>query len=142
MRLRNQNLLVIFSFIALSVYIFSLPIPGYSKTIAPGEKRTVQGPVSAVDEAGRSLVLEVPISTGKWTVGVTITDSTKFPKGLSLQQLKVGETVRLEYVREGDRLIALSISKDVVAIKAKASKKESSGKADSTEKPAKETPAK
>lgn len=145
MRSWKRILLPILSFIALSTLIFFMPIPGNSGTIAPGQTRTVEGPVSAVDVEGRGLVLAVPTPKGKWTVGVTVTDSTKFRNGMSLRDLKVGDTIRLEYTREGNRLIGVSVSKEPVPAKTKPkeNKKELPKKAESPAKPAaKESPAK
>jgi len=145
MRSWKRNLLPILGLIALLAFLFSVPIPGNSGTIAPGQTRTVQGPVSAVDVEGRGLVLAVPTPKGKWTVGVTVTDSTKFPNGTSLRDLKVGETIRLEYTREGDRLIGVSVSKEPVPRKTnpKENKKDLPEKSDGPAKPAaKEAPGK
>jgi len=123
MRVSKRILMSILGFTTLIVFILSIPILGSSGTIAPGQTRTVQGPVSAVDVEGLGLVLEVPTPKGKWTVGVMITDSTKFHDGLTLRDLRACETLRLEYTREGDRLIGVSISKGSVAGKSRPSKR-------------------
>ena len=145
MRVSKRILMPILGFTTLTALILSLPILGCSETIALGQTRTVQGPVSAVDVEGRGLVLEVPTPKGKWTVGVTITNSTKFHDSLTLRDLKVGESIRLEYTRQNDRLIGVSISKESAAAEARPPKSEKEGpeKSKRPAKPAaKETPAK
>lgn len=113
MKTRKGYLLSVLCFLAFAALILSSPAPGTAATIAPGQTRTIVGPVSAVDLQGRGLVLEIPTRKGNLTVGVTVTESTKFARGMSLENLKVGEKIRLTYTltADTDRLVALSVSK-------------------------------
>ncbi len=81
-------------------------------TIQPGEVRVVEGRISAIDVAYRTVVVEVPTPKGDLTVGVTL-DETVRPRvdgrTVALSELSVGERARLKYTRRDDRLVGLDL---------------------------------
>jgi hypothetical protein len=78
--------------------------------MSPGQIRTVEGTVSAVDVAHRSVVLHVPSPKGELTVGVTLGDAT-VPTvkrvEISLAEVRVGDKATLKYTRQDGRLVGL-----------------------------------
>lgn len=83
-----------------------------ASTIQTGEVRTVTGKVSAVDAGAGVLVMEAPTAKGMLTVGVTMKEGapiTKDKRKVTLDDLKVDETVTLKYTRENGRLIGLAV---------------------------------
>lgn len=65
----------------------------------------VEGPVEAVDAAAGTITIQ----------GTTIhvTDTTRFEDGLtSLASIKEGERIEVDYIREGNRLIATEVERD------------------------------
>lgn len=144
MKIRKGYLSSVFGFLAFTALILSFPVSGTAATISPGQTRTVAGPVSAVDLQGRGLVLEIPTVKGNLTIGVTVTEATKFARGMSLENLEIGQKIRLTYTRtkDTDRLVAVSISKPLAPAKAKRKKTKAPAKAKAKAKPMTEEPAK
>lgn len=102
--------------IAISLaIIFSLSLSG--GTFAQEKKgavaREVVGVVSAVDVQYKALVIEVPYKKDDTlTVGVTLDDSTNIAIGgkkASLGDIKIGDRVKLNYIRTEKQLIAKRI---------------------------------
>ncbi len=95
-----------------AIAALGLPLLAWGATIAPGEVRVVVGKISAVDVAYRAVVVEVPTPKGDLTVGVTLAD-TVTPRvdgqPIALSDISVGQTARLKYTREDDRLIGLDL---------------------------------
>lgn len=81
-------------------------------TIAPGETRTVEGKVVAVDVAHRAVVVDVPSARGALTVGVTLQEGVqplRNGKSMSLSDLTVGESAHLTYTRREGKLLGLEL---------------------------------
>lgn len=104
--------------------IFSLVLSGAAyaqeKKATAEEKKTsaareVVGVVSAVDVPYKALLVEVPRAKKETTlkVGVTLDDSTQIAVGgkkAALGDIKIGDRVRLSYIRTEKQLIAKRIS--------------------------------
>ena len=89
-----------------------LATAAWAATIRPGEIRIVEGRVSAVDVAYRTVVLEVPTPKGDLTVGVTLDDAVRpriDGREVRLSDLEVGSSARLKYTRRDDRLVGLDL---------------------------------
>ena len=99
------------------------PAPAPEK---PAKMEKSSGTIRMVDEAAKM----VDVKKGKKTMSFVIDDQTKITKGkkeISLEDLKKGMHVSIEYKKEGDRMIATTI---------KASSHKASKKTKSAEKPA------
>ncbi|MHB8762827.1 MAG: hypothetical protein ACYDA8_00565 [Deferrisomatales bacterium] len=100
-------------FLASPLFVLALGVLGASATtIAPGEVRAVEGTVTAVDLAHRSVVLDVATAKGPLTVGATLAPdaglrSSKGP--VDLGAVSVGDRARLRYTREDGRLVGLEL---------------------------------
>jgi hypothetical protein len=100
---------------ALAVFIagmFALPCSALSGTIAPGEVRTVEGTLKAVDLVYRTVVVDVPSAKGDLRIGVTLGRSVQ-PRvdgqTMSLDDLTVGQRTVLRYTRENGKLVGLDL---------------------------------
>jgi hypothetical protein len=99
------------------------PAPAAEK---PAKMEKSSGTIQMVDEAAKM----VDVKKGKKTVSYVIDDQTKITKAkkeISLEDLKKGMHVSIQYKKEGDRMIATTI---------KASSHKASKKTKSAEKPA------
>lgn len=71
------------------------------------------GVVKAVTMASKSIVVEAELGGKKnWTIGAEVTDKTKLQadgKTITLEDIKVGNTVTITWTRLEDKLIANSI---------------------------------
>lgn len=98
---------------ALLVGVAGLPSAAMSATIAPGQVRSVEGKVSAVDAAGRAVVVEIPSGKGPLAVGVTL-DKSVAPKvagkPAKLEDVAVGKRARLKYTRKDGELVGLDLN--------------------------------
>ena len=102
---RTLDILIFFLVLLMAVSIAG-------KTIQPGEVRTAVGTVSAVDVPHSALVVETPTARGDLTIGVTMKKDapvTRKGKNVNLGDLKVGETVTVQYGREADMLVGLEV---------------------------------
>lgn len=87
--------------------------PAAARTIAVGEERVVEGTITAVDVAYRTVVIDVDTAKGPLTVGVTL-DAGVTPRSngdrVALGALSVGQTAVLRYTRRDGRLVGLDLN--------------------------------
>jgi len=87
------------------------PAPAAStstKPAPPAKMEKLSGEVKSVDAVGKSIV----VAKGKVEKTFIIDDETKITKGkdtLSFADLKAGMNVAIEYKKDGDKLIAVTI---------------------------------
>jgi ribosomal protein S1 len=117
--------------------LFVLSVAGLSfaaEKKAPAEKKakvhTVTGEVVAVDAAA----MTVTVKGRKGEVALSTTDKTKFAKGKSLADVKVGEKATVKYVEEDGKNTAKSVMVKATHAK-KEMKKEMKKEAAPAEKP-------
>lgn len=84
------------------------PAAAKSATPAPAKLEKFSGAIKSVDAVAKSIV----VVKGKTEKTFVATDDTKITKGkeaLKFEDLKAGTNVALEYKKDGDKLIAVTI---------------------------------
>jgi Cu/Ag efflux protein CusF len=84
------------------------PAPAAPATTAPIKLEKFTGDIKSVDAVAKSIV----VAKGKVEKTFVVNDETKITKGkdtLSFADLKAGMNVALEYKKDGDKLIAVTI---------------------------------
>jgi Cu/Ag efflux protein CusF len=82
-------------------------------TLAKGEVRDVAGKVIAVELGSKTIVMEAPAGKSIMTVGAEVPDKASITAGRvakKLSDIKVGDKIRMKYVREEDKLVVQSIA--------------------------------
>jgi len=76
-----------------------------------GKGQAAAGKVVAVTDASRTIVVESTLGGQPWIIGAEVTDQTKFGgKAAGLKDVKAGDQVTIQWVREEHRLAAQSIT--------------------------------
>ncbi len=104
------------SYGALSIilsFLFVLCFAGIS--FAAEKAMHVTGQVTAVDTAAKTLTVKG--TSGE--VALMVGDTTKFGKGKSLADLKVGDTVTVRYVEKDGKMMASSVKAGKASTKKK-----------------------
>ena len=81
-------------------------------TLEKGESRVMTGKVVAVEAGSRMIVVDAAVDTGIMTIGAEVPDKAIITAGKvakNLSDIKVGDTVKMKYGREENRLIVHSI---------------------------------
>jgi len=81
-------------------------------TLEKGESQVMTGKVVAVEAGSRMIVVDAAVGTGIMTIGAEVPDKAIITAGKvakNLSDIKVGDTVKMKYGREEDRLIVHSI---------------------------------
>ena len=81
--------------------------------IAKEAVRDMVGKVVAVVPGSRTIVMEAPVGKTIMTVGAEVPDKASITAGKaakSLSDIKVGDKIRLKWVREEDKLVVQSIA--------------------------------
>lgn len=81
-------------------------------TLEKGESQVMTGKVVAVEAGSRMIVVDAAVDTGIMTIGAEVPDKAIITAGKvakNLSDIKVGDTVKMKYGREEDRLIVHSI---------------------------------
>ena len=81
--------------------------------IAKEAVRDMVGKVVAVVPGSRTIVMEAPVGKTVMTVGAEVPDRATITSGketMSLSDIKVGDKIRLKWVREEDKLVVQSIA--------------------------------
>ena len=99
----------------MAVFAAGLVIVGLmvGAALAKGEVRDVVGKVVAVELGSKTIVMETPAGKSVMTVGAEVPDKATITAGKatkSLSDIKVGDKIRMKYVREEDRLVVQSIA--------------------------------
>jgi Cu/Ag efflux protein CusF len=84
------------------------PAPAAPATTAPIKLEKFTGDIKSVDAVAKSIV----VAKGKVEKTFVVNDGTKITKGkdtLSFADLKAGMNIALEYKKDGDKLIAVTI---------------------------------
>ena len=80
---------------------------------AKGAVRDVVGKVIAVELGSKTIVMEAPVGKSIMTVGAEVPDKASITAGKvtkKLSDIKVGDKIRMKYVREEDKLVVQSIA--------------------------------
>lgn len=75
--------------------------------------RDMVGKVVAVVPGSRTIVMEAPLGKSVLTVGAEVPDKVSIMAGKvtkSFSDIKVGDTIRMRWVREADKLVVQSIT--------------------------------
>ena len=81
-------------------------------TLEKGGSRDVVGKVIAVEAGSRMIMVDAAVGTGIMTIGAEVPDKATITAGKvakNLSDIKVGDTVKIKYGREENRLIVHSI---------------------------------
>jgi len=81
-------------------------------TLEKGGSRDVVGKVVAVETGSRMIVVDAAVGTGIMTIAAEMPDKATITAGKvakNLSDIKVGDTVKMKYGREENRLIVQSI---------------------------------
>jgi len=81
-------------------------------TLEKGGSRVLTGKVVAVEPGSRMIVVDAAVGTGIMTIGAEVPDKAVITAGKAaknLSDIKAGDTVKMKYVREENRLIVHSI---------------------------------
>jgi hypothetical protein len=81
-------------------------------TLEKGGTRVMVGKVVAVEQGSRMIVVDAPVEKGVMTIGAEVPDTAAIMAGKAaktLSDIKVGDTVKVKYGREENRLIVQSI---------------------------------
>ncbi len=84
-----------------------------SGALAKEAVRDMVGKVVAVVPASRTIVMEAPVGKTVMTVGAEVPDKASITAGKaakSLSDIKVGDRIRLKWIREEDKLVVRSIA--------------------------------
>ncbi len=92
-----------------------LPILGLiaEAALAKREVKDVVGKAVAVELGSRTIVMEATLGKSILTVGAEVPDKASITAGKvakSLSGIKVGDKIRMKYVREEDKLVVQSIA--------------------------------
>lgn len=75
-----------------------------------GTVKSASGTVVAATEASKTLVVRSTLGGKPWIIGAEVTDRTRFAgRAKSLADIKTGDVVRIEWVREENRLVVRSV---------------------------------
>ncbi|MBE0617711.1 MAG: hypothetical protein IH608_07280 [Proteobacteria bacterium] len=103
---------ILFGMLVLGLGVLA-PIGTRGETIAPGQVRTVEGEVAAVDVAHRVVVVEAPSPKGDLTVGVTLeagVEATLGGKPVTLSDVAIGDRAVLRYTRRDGVLLGQALT--------------------------------
>jgi len=81
-------------------------------TLEKGGSRVLTGKVVAVEAGSRMIMVDAAVGTGIMTIGAEAPDKATITAGKvakNLSDIKVGDTVKMKYGREENRLIVHSI---------------------------------
>jgi Cu/Ag efflux protein CusF len=81
--------------------------------LAKGEVRDMVGKVVAVDLGSKTIVMDTTVGKSVMTVGAEVPDKASIKAGKvakSLSDIKVGDKVRMKWVREESKLVVQSIA--------------------------------
>ncbi len=81
--------------------------------LAKGEVRDMVGKVVAVELGSKTIVMDTTVGKSVMTVGAEVPDKASITAGKvakSLSGIKVGDKIRMKYVREEDKLVVQSIA--------------------------------
>jgi hypothetical protein len=81
--------------------------------LAKGEVRDMVGTVVALESGSRTIVMEAPLGTRVLTVGAEVPEKASITAGKvakSFSDLTVGDTIKMRWVREEDKLVIQSIA--------------------------------
>ena len=81
--------------------------------LAKGEGRDMVGKVVALASGSRTIVMEAPLGKSVLTVGAEVPEKASITAGKvakSFSDIKVGDTIRMRWVREEDKLVVQSIA--------------------------------
>ena len=73
---------------------------------APASKSTMGGKIEAIDAKAGTITIKHKTETKTFTVGPNCTFSGEGDKKLTLADLKIGDSVKVSYAQEGDKLVA------------------------------------
>jgi len=82
-------------------------------TLEKGASRELVGKVTAVESGSRTIVMDAPVGKGLMTVGAEVPDKTSITAGKAaktLSDIKVGDKIKMRYVRQEDKLVVQSIA--------------------------------
>lgn len=80
--------------------------------LAKGEVRDMVGRVVAVEPTSQTIVMDVPLGKSTLTVGAEVLGESSITAGKaprSLSDIKVGDRIRMKWVRKEDKLVVQSI---------------------------------
>ena len=80
---------------------------------AKGEIRDMVGKVVAVELGSKTIVMDATVGKSVMTVGAEVPDKASITAGnvaKKLSDIKVGDKIRMRYVREEDKLVVQSIA--------------------------------
>ncbi len=81
--------------------------------LAKGEVRDMVGKVVAVELGSKTIVMDTTVGKSVMTVGAEVPDKASITAGnvaKKLSDIKVGDKIRMRYVREEDKLVVQSIA--------------------------------
>lgn len=81
--------------------------------LAKGEVRDMVGKVVAVELGSKTIVMDTTVGKSVVTVGAEVPDKASITAGnvaKKLSDIKVGDKIRMRYVREEDKLVVQSIA--------------------------------
>jgi len=81
--------------------------------LAKGEVRDMVGKVVAVELGSKTIVMDTTVGKSVMTVGAEVPDKASITAGnvaKKLSDIKVGDKIRMRYVREEDKLVVQSIT--------------------------------
>ncbi len=81
--------------------------------LAKGEVRDMVGKVVALESGSRTIVMEAPLGKRVLTVGAEVPEKASITAGKVAKRfsdLKVGDTIRMRWVQEEDKLVIQSIA--------------------------------
>lgn len=81
--------------------------------LAKGEVKDVVGKVVAVELGSKTIVMDTTVGRSVMTVGAEVPDKASITAGnvaKKLSDIKVGDKIRMKYVREEDKLVVQSIA--------------------------------
>ncbi len=92
-----------------------LVIPGLTAggALGKGEVRDMVGKVVAVEPAAKTIVMETTVGKSIMTVGAEVPDKASITAGKAsktLADVKVGDKIRMKWVREENKLVVQSIA--------------------------------
>jgi Cu/Ag efflux protein CusF len=88
------------------------PAPAKAAGTPPPKLEKFSGVIDKVDEMAKAVVVKIKVKKEEKTLTFAIDDKTKITKGketLSFGDLKKGMNVSVEYKKDGDKLVAVTI---------------------------------
>ncbi len=95
---------------AVGLVMLGLTVGG---AFAKGEIRDMVGKVVAVELGSKTIVMDATVGKSVMTVGAEVPDKASIMAGnvaKKLSDIKVGDKIRMRYVREEDKLVVQSIA--------------------------------